>query len=142
MTDYRREAEQLGAEGDEGLLYARSRCVATARAAGLPAPVQSVFTHVGDEEGLRRTTELGRRLGFFGRSAIHPSQLPVIHEVFTPTSEEVERARALVEALAEAEDRGVGAIALPDGRFVDPAVAEASRRTLALADRLSRAVPR
>jgi citrate lyase subunit beta / citryl-CoA lyase len=132
----------LGVEGEDGLLYARSRCVAAARAAGLPPPVPSGFPPIGDQDGLRRTTELGRRLGFFGRSAIHPRQLPAIHEVFTPTSDEVERARALVEALEEAEDRGAGATALPDGRFVDPAVAEASRRTLALADQLSRTVPR
>lgn len=127
----------LGVEGDDGLLYARSRCVAAARAAGLDPPAQSVFTDLGDGEGLRRSTRLGRRLGFFGRSAIHPSQLQPIHEVFTPTRDEIERARELVDAL---DDGDATALTLPDGRFVDPAVAESSRRTLALAESLGQAV--
>lgn len=125
----------LGVAGEAGLLYARSRIVVAARAAGLPAPAQSVYPHVRDLDGLRRSTEEGRALGFFGRSVIHPAQIPVVHEVFTPGAEEVRRARELVAALERAEASGTGAVALPDGRFVDRAVVEAARRTLALAAR-------
>jgi citrate lyase subunit beta / citryl-CoA lyase len=125
----------LGVIDPAGLGYARSRIVVAARAAGLPAPVQSVYPHVRDLDGLHRSTEEGRGMGFFGRSVIHPAQVPVVNEVFTPGEEEVRKARELVAALDAAEAGGTGAIALPDGRFVDRAVAEAARRTLALTRR-------
>lgn len=124
----------LRVEADEGLCYARSRIVAAARAAGLPPPVQSVHTVLHDIDGLRESTRLGRRLGFFGRSVIHPSQVPIVHGALTPTPAEVAAARELVDALDEAELAGTGALVLPDGRFVDLAVAEAARWTLALAE--------
>ena len=123
----------LGISDPAGLRYARSRVVAAARAAGLPAPVQSVYPHLRDLDGLRRSTEEGRAMGFFGRSVIHPAQLPVVNAVFTPDEEEVRRARELVAALEAAEADGTGALALPDGRFVDRAVVASARRTLALA---------
>jgi citrate lyase subunit beta/citryl-CoA lyase len=124
----------LGTSSDAGLLYARSRCVAAARAAGRPAPVQSVFTGLGDEEGLRRSCALGRELGFFGRSAIHPRQLPVINAAFTPTGEEVRRARDIV---ARWEAGGAeNAVTTVAGGLVDAPVVASARRTLALAQHL------
>jgi citrate lyase subunit beta/citryl-CoA lyase len=126
----------LGASSPQALLYARSRCVIAARAAGLPPPVQSVFTNVRDIAGLRASCLEGRGLGFLGRSAIHPTQVTVINEVFTPSGDEVASARELLAMLRDAEDGGAGALTLPDGRFVDRAVAETARRTLALAARL------
>lgn len=125
----------LGVRGEDGLLYARSRIVAASRAAGLPNPVQSVYTNLKDPDGLRRSTQRGKALGFLGRSAIHPAQLPIINEVFTPTKEEVEGARDLLAALEAAAGDGSGALALPDGRFVDEAVVRSARSTLALARR-------
>lgn len=125
----------LGVRSDEGLLYARSRVVAASRAAGLPNPVQSVYTNVKDAEGLRRSSERGKALGFLGRSAIHPAQVPIINEVFTPTDEEVAGARELLDALEAAAGNGTGAFALPDGRFVDEAVVRSARSTLTLARR-------
>lgn len=126
-------AADLGVSGEAGLLYARSRIVTAARAAGLPHPVQSVYTNVRDLDGLRRSTEEGKRLGFVGRSTIHPSQVSVVNEVFTPTEEEVTEAQELVDRL----DSGAtsGAWVLGDGRFVDRAVVESARLTLALARR-------
>lgn len=123
----------LGASGEAGLLYARSRVVVAARAAGLPSPVQSVYTDVRDLDGLRRTSEEGRRLGFFGRSAIHPAQAPIINEVFTPNGGEVAEARRLLERLERSAGEGTGAFVLEDGRFVDEAVVRTARRTLAAA---------
>lgn len=122
----------LGVSDDAGLLYARSRVVNAARAAGLPAPTQSVYPHIRDQEGLRTSTLEGKRLGFFGRSLIHPSQIGLVHQIYTPSAEEVARARALIEQLAQAEQQGSGAFALPDGRFVDRAIVEAARRVLAM----------
>ncbi len=111
------------------MLYARSRIVSASRAAALPHPVQSVYTLVHDLDGLRRSTEAGKRLGFVGRSTIHPSQVPVVNDVFTPTEEEVSEAEGLLGRLGNEE----GAFVLEDGRFVDRAVVESARLTLALA---------
>ena len=122
---------------DAGLAYARSRIVTAARAAGLPSPVQSVRTRLRDPEGLRRDTLAGRGLGFFGRSAVHPEQVAIINEVFTPTSGEVAAARELVDALGEEAAGGRSAFVTGDGRFVDPAVVESARWTLSVAAAVS-----
>jgi citrate lyase subunit beta/citryl-CoA lyase len=119
----------LGA-ADEGLRYARSRVVLAARAAGLPAPVQSVWTRLRDLDGLRESCLEGKRYGFYGRSALHPRQLSVINEVFTPTPEEVAEAQDLQHRLREAVATGAAGLQLPDGRFVDQAVVLAAERTL------------
>ncbi|MFD3525663.1 HpcH/HpaI aldolase/citrate lyase family protein [Streptomyces sp. NPDC058653] len=121
----------LGVRDDAGLDWPRGRLVVAARAAGLPAPAQSVFPDVRDLEGLAASCAHGRSLGFFGRSAIHPRQLPVIERAYLPTAAEVESATGIVEAAA----RDAGALALPDGRFVDAAIVAAARRTLDLAAR-------
>ena len=128
-------AADLGVRDDAGLFYARSRLVVATRAAGLPGPVQSVYTNVRDEEGLRRSTEEGKNQGFVGRSAIHPNQLSTINEVFTPTEREVAEAENLLTRLEESAGTGTGAFALEDGRFVDEAVVGSARLTLALARR-------
>jgi citrate lyase subunit beta/citryl-CoA lyase len=133
-------AADLGVEVDDGLRYARSRCVVAARAAGLAPPVQSVFTDLADEDGLRRSTEAARALGFLGRSAIHPRQLAVINDVFTPDPARIAAAHELIEALERASAEGRSAFVLDDGRFVDPAVVERARRTLEIAARLGSGV--
>jgi citrate lyase subunit beta/citryl-CoA lyase len=127
-------AADLGVRDEAGLLYARSRIVSASRAAGLPGPVQSVYTRVNDLDGLRRSTEQGKNMGFVGRSAIHPSQVPIINEVFTPTEEEVAEAQELLDRLEGEAGSGTGAFVLEDGRFVDRAVVESARRTLAWRD--------
>ena len=127
-------AADLGVRDEAGLLYARSRIVSASRAAGLPGPVQSVYTRVNDLDGLRRSTEEGKNMGFVGRSAIHPSQVPIINEVFTPTEEEVAEAQELLDRLEGEAGSGTGAFVLEDGRFVDRAVVESARRTLTWRD--------
>ncbi|MGK5531591.1 HpcH/HpaI aldolase/citrate lyase family protein [Streptomyces sp. URMC 129] len=121
----------LGVTGAAGLAWPRSRAVVAARAAGLPPPAQSVYPDVRDTAGLARSCAEGRALGFLGRAAIHPRQLPVIERAFRPTAAEVEAAEEIVGAAAT----DAGALALPDGRFVDPAVLAVARRTLSLARR-------
>lgn len=115
---------------DEGLRWARGWVVVAARAAGLAAPVQSVWTDVGDLDGLRASTLAGRRAGFFGRSVIHPRQLDIVHEVYTPSAAEIEQAAQLVAVSAAAAERGESAALGPDGRFVDPAVVARARVVL------------
>jgi citrate lyase subunit beta/citryl-CoA lyase len=120
----------LRVTGGDALAWPRSRVVVAARAAGLPSPVQSVWTGVRDLDGLRADTEAGRRAGFFGRSVIHPAQIPVVHEACAPDPQELAWARALVERLETATE---AAWIDADGRFVDKAVVERARWLLALA---------
>ena len=120
---------ELGAEPDwESLLYARSRVVHAAAVSGLEA-IDMPSRDLRRTAGLRAEAENARRLGYSGKVAIHPAQIGAIHEVFTPSAEEVERARRIVEADRAA---GGGAVAL-DGRMVDRPVVEAARRVLARA---------
>jgi len=105
----------------EALAWPRSRVVVAARAAGLPSPPQSVWTAVRDLDGLRADTENGRRAGFFGRSVIHPAQLPVVHEACRPDPDDVAWARSLVDTVRET---GEAAWVDSTGRFVDKAVVE------------------
>ncbi|MFD5765111.1 HpcH/HpaI aldolase/citrate lyase family protein [Streptomyces sp. NPDC127049] len=121
----------LGVRDDSGLDWPRSRVVVAARAAALPPPVQSVHADIGDLDALAAGCARGRALGFLGRAAIHPRQLPVIERAYLPTPQEVDAARAVVAAATT--DRG--ALALADGRFVDAAVVAGAHRVLALADR-------
>ncbi|MFE9610524.1 HpcH/HpaI aldolase/citrate lyase family protein [Streptomyces sp. NPDC006012] len=121
----------LGVQADAGLDWCRSRVVVAARAAGLAPPPQSVHPDIRDLEGLAASCAHGRALGFLGRAAIHPRQLPTIERAYLPTEAELEQAETIVKA-ATAER---GAQALPDGRFIDAAAVAAARRTLSLAAR-------
>ncbi len=134
-------AADVGAEPgpDEGeTLYARSHLVAASRAAGIEPPVASVFRRLKDEKGLRASTEAAKRLGFFGRSLIHPKQIAVVHEVFSPSPDEVRRAEELVQALEGAAAAGSGVVVTRDGQFVDAAVVRRARAVLDLARSLAR----
>ncbi|WP_081236577.1 HpcH/HpaI aldolase/citrate lyase family protein [Streptomyces viridosporus] len=121
----------LGLQGDAGLDWSRSRVVVAARAAGLAPPTQSVHPDIRDLEGLLASCAHGRALGFLGRAAIHPRQLPVIERAYLPGAEEIEQAEEIVKAAAAEQ----GAQALPDGRFIDAAAVAEARRTLSLARR-------
>jgi citrate lyase subunit beta/citryl-CoA lyase len=114
--------------GEEETLYARSHLVIASRAAGIEAPSDGVYTNLNDDEGLRRAAERGRRLGFAGKSAIHPRQVPIINEVFSPN--QADRAWA-ARVLVAYESSGGAATKLEDGTFVDTAVAERARRIIA-----------
>jgi citrate lyase subunit beta/citryl-CoA lyase len=120
-----------GVAGEAGLAYARSRVITAARAAALPPPPQSVYPDVRDLSGLAASCVAGRALGFYGRAAIHPRQLPVIESSFRPAAEEISQAEEIVKAAAT----DAGALALPDGRFVDAAVVATAERTLQTASR-------
>jgi citrate lyase subunit beta/citryl-CoA lyase len=116
--------------GNLQTLYVRSHLVVVSRAAGLEPPIDSVYPRLDDEAGLREQTEFARSLGFFGKSAIHPRQLPVLHEVFTPSERELGWASEVVAAF---EASGGAALQLPGGEFVDLPVAQRARRLLELA---------
>jgi len=131
--DYTRDVGALRSR--KSLLFARSAIVAAAAAAGIQAS-DTVFGDVDDEEGLREEAGLARELGFDGKGAINPRQLPTIHAAFSPTQTELDRARAIVDAAREAEEQGLGVVAL-DGRMIDRPVLDRALRTIRYADRLA-----
>ncbi|RZM08319.1 MAG: CoA ester lyase [Sphingomonas sp.] len=108
---------------------ARSLTLFGAHAAGVPA-IETVYPDFRDLDGLAAYAARGRRDGFTGMMAIHPAQLPVINAAFTPSADEIARARAIVDLFAA--NPGAGALQL-DGRMVDAPHLKAARAVLALA---------
>ncbi|XVU21175.1 HpcH/HpaI aldolase/citrate lyase family protein [Actinoplanes sp. CA-054009] len=125
-------AAELGitpGEDDRELLFVRSAVVLASAAAGIDPPTAAVSTDFRDLERLRRSTEALKRLGFRGRACIHPAQVPVVNDVFTPTADEVAAARDLVDRFERA---GGGVCLDARGRMVDLAVVREARRVLGL----------
>jgi citrate lyase subunit beta/citryl-CoA lyase len=121
-------AADLGISGgDQETLFARSYLVVAARAAGKPPPSDGVYPMLDDDAGLRKEAEAAMRLGFFGKSAIHPRQVPIIQAVFSPTPEEIAWAKLVMAAF---EKSGGAATRTAAGEFVDMPVAERARRIL------------
>jgi citrate lyase subunit beta/citryl-CoA lyase len=94
---------------------ARSMCLYSAAAAKVPA-IETIHVDFRNLDALRRDTELARRDGFTGRLAIHPAQVPVINEVFTPSAAQIEKAKEVVAAFAA--QPGAGAVGI-DGKMYD-----------------------
>ncbi|MDI1463083.1 CoA ester lyase [Catellatospora sp. KI3] len=118
-----------GPDGRE-LLWVRSHAVLACAAAGIAPPVAPVSTDFRDLDALRESTLALKRLGFRGRACIHPAQLPVVHEVFTPTEAELDAARDLVSRHDQALREGSGVCLDARGRLVDEAVVRSARRLL------------
>lgn len=123
----------LGVElttGGAELAYARGRIVVAARAAGMVAPIDGPYLDVEDADGLLADSRRQRTLGFQGRVAVYPPQVPVINRAYSElTDEEAARTRRVVEAFEEAESKGVASLRL-DGRFVDYPIYYLARRKL------------
>ena len=117
------------------LTYPRSKLVVDSRAAGVEWIVDGVFMNLKDTQMLREECLIARELGFVGKMAIHPTQVDVMHEVFSPSAEEIEYARGLIAAFREGEARGVGAVKY-EGMMVDYANVRLAERTLALVESL------
>lgn len=117
--------------GSDEIFFARSMIVHAARTAGIAA-LDTVFSDVNDAETLRKETEFIKQLGFDGKSVINPRQIAVVNSVFTPTEAEVEKAKAVIFAIEEAEAKGSGVIAL-NGKMIDKPIVERAQRVIALA---------
>jgi citrate lyase subunit beta / citryl-CoA lyase len=129
-------AADVGADPSEDereTLFARSRLVLASRVARLDPPIAPVHTRIDDDEGLRASCEAARRLGFFGRSCVHPRQVPLVNAAFQPDDAAVARARSIVNAFERASRAGSGATTLR-GEFVDQAVLRRARGVLAIAE--------
>jgi citrate lyase subunit beta/citryl-CoA lyase len=111
------------------LAHARARIVTASRAAGIEAPLDTVWVDLQDSEGLETSARAALAYGFQGKMCIHPNQVPVVNRVFTPSEDEIAFAERVVAAFAKAEAEGVASIQL-DGKFIDYPIVYRAQRLL------------
>lgn len=111
------------------LEHARAEMAVASRAAGLEAPIDTVWVHINDLEGLANSAKRARQLGFQGKMCIYPPQVDVVNRAFTPTEKEIAFARRVVAAFEQAEREGSSSIQL-DGFFIDYPIVYKAQRTL------------
>jgi len=125
-------AQELGGEQFFYYNYAKAKCITAARAAGITV-VDGVTLSIRDEEACRRDAQMGARMGFDGKWAIHPGQIEIINAAFTPTAEEIVRAKHIVDEYEKADVQGgLGAIVIDD-QMIDAALLRVEWRKLAIA---------
>lgn len=127
VTSMKTERSKDGLE----LLVARSQVLMAARAANIYA-LDTVFSDINDDEGFIKEVKLIKQLGFDGKSVIHPRQVTLVHQVYTPTKKEIDYSIRVLNAIDEAEKRSSGVIAL-DGKMIDAPIVERAYRVLELA---------
>ncbi len=135
-SDLAKELHARHVPGREPFLHALERCVMAARAAGIGI-LDGVHLDLADEEGLRAECEQGAAMGFDGKTLIHPKQIATANEVFRPSPEEVEHARAVIAAWNAALAEGKG-VAVLNGRLIENLHADTARRILALHEAIER----
>ena len=116
----------------EALYYARGRAVHASSSAGLDL-IDVPSLNIKDEDGLKREASLAQRMGFTGKAAIHPVQLPPINDAFSPNAETVDFARRVIEAY----EQSAHGVTLLDGKVVEMPVVRTMRRALAIADKIA-----
>ena len=112
-------------------LFARSQVVNAARSAGIQA-IDTVFSDVNDEDGLRTSVQEAKELGFEGKGCIHPRQIKPVHEELAPSESEIEKAKKIIRAFVEAEAKGQGVVSL-GSKMIDPPVVKRAQNTINLA---------
>lgn len=112
----------------EALLYARSRVVHAAAGAGVDV-IDVPFLDLNDMEGMKREAEAARALGFCGKGSIHPKQVPVLNEIFSPSEAEIAHAKRIVEAF----EQGDSGLVVIDGKLIEKPVLRSMYRVLARA---------
>jgi citrate lyase subunit beta/citryl-CoA lyase len=115
-----------------GIDFARKRIVMAAKASHIDV-IDTIFPDVNDEEGLRKETEYAKKIGFTGKAVINPRQIDVIHDVFTPTEEEIRKAYRIVKEFKANTSAGIGVFAI-DGKMVDAPVVARAQYILKLAN--------
>lgn len=127
-------AQELGGEQFFYYNYAKAKCITAARAAGVTV-VDGVTLAIRDNEACRRDAQMGVRMGFDGKWAIHPTQIDIIHEVYTPSQEEIAKAKHIIDEYEKADVQGgLGAIVIDD-QMIDAAVLRVEWKKLAIAQR-------
>lgn len=134
LEDYTADLGVAKTPGGGESLYARQRIVNAAKAAGVQA-IDSVFSDLDDLDGLRTWGSGSRALGFEGMGCVHPAQVPVIHSAFAPSAHEIERAREIVAAFRDAQDKGLGVVSL-GSKMIDAPVVQRALKLVARAERM------
>ena len=117
------------------LAHARSEIAVASRAAGLEAPLDTVWIHIKETDGCIKSAELVCDMGYQGKLCIHPDQVDPVNAVFTPSDEDVDFAEKVVKAFEEAEAQGLASIQV-DGYFVDYPIVDQAQRTLDLIEKI------
>lgn len=129
----------LGTQADGATMdTSRAKVIIASRAAELASPAQSVYPQICDLVGLRTSSIYGRKLGFVGRMCIHPNQVPIIHEVYTPSKAEIAEATEVCAAADNAVAKRASVVLTESGRFVGPPLVAIARRTLQLAHNVTK----
>ena len=127
--DFTLDVNMAWSRNEAELAYARARIVIASRAAGIEAPLDTVWVDLADVEGLEASARTALGLGFQGKMCIHPNQITVVNRVFTPSEAEIAFAGRVVAAFARAEAEGSAAIQL-DGKFIDYPIVYRAQRIL------------
>lgn len=135
-VDYVQDIGTSFSKAGSELFYARSQLVVASRAAGIEAPIDTVYPDFKDIEGLVADAKLVRQMGFQGKLAIHPGQIVPLNEVFAPTAEEIAWAKKIVVVFDESEAKGQAVLQV-DGKMIEYPIANRARRILQLAELLA-----
>lgn len=127
--DYSLDMNLPWTRDEDEMAHARATLAVASRAGGLEPPIDTVFTDLRDRDGFAASARRALAMGYQGKMCIHPAQVPIANEVFTPSAAEVARAQAIVAAFREAEQAGSASIQL-DGQFIDYPIVERARRVL------------
>ncbi|MEK9753543.1 MAG: CoA ester lyase [Rhodospirillaceae bacterium] len=129
--DYAKDMAMNWTRHEAEMAHARAEVALASRAGGLEAPIDTVWIHIKEIDGLERSAATVRDMGYQGKLCIHPDQVGVVNGVFTPTADAVAFAEKVVAAFDEAEAEGLASIQI-DGYFVDYPIVDQARRTLEL----------
>ena len=127
--DFTLDVNMIWNRNEAELSHARAAIVTASRAAGIEAPLDTVWVDLQDSEGLEASARAALAHGFQGKMCIHPNQIAVVNRVFTPSAEEIAFAERVAAAFAKAEAEGVASIQL-DGRFIDYPIVYRAQRVL------------
>jgi citrate lyase subunit beta/citryl-CoA lyase len=138
--DYTRDLGMGWTLKEDELLPVRSEMVLASRFGKLEPPVDTVFIHIKEHEAFRASCVNILGLGFQGKMCIHPDQVPVTNEIFTPSADEVRWSKRIISEFGEAEKSGIASIQI-DGYFVDYPIVEKAQRTVDISNLLESLKP-
>ena len=127
--DFTLDVNMIWNRNEAELAHARAAIVTASRAAGIEAPLDTVWVDLQDAEGLEASARTALAYGYRGKMCIHPNQVALVNRVFTPSEEEIAFAERVVAAFANAEAEGVASIQL-DGKFIDYPIVYRARRVM------------
>ena len=127
--DFTLDVNMAWTRAEAELAHARAVIATASRAAGIEAPLDTVWVDLTDPEGLEASAHTALAYGFQGKMCIHPDQIAIVNRVFTPTDAEIAFAERVCTAFAQAESEGSAAIQL-DGKFIDYPIVYRAQRTM------------